>query len=75
MWKKTTSIGIHQCLLNISGDQTVDINITRRWVVCFSNDAIIAAVKQWVNSAGEDFLFIFFMSTICRLLFIAGINA
>ena len=52
--KKTAPIDIQQCLLNVDGDQTVDVSTARRWVVCFSSDAVIAAVKQWVTSA-EDF--------------------
>jgi len=28
---------IHRCLLNIYGDQTVDVSTVRQWVVCFSS--------------------------------------
>jgi len=28
---------IHQCLLNVYGDQTVDVSTVRWWVVCFSS--------------------------------------
>ena len=28
---------IHRCLLNVCGDQTVDVSTVRRWVVCFSS--------------------------------------
>ena len=30
-------------------------NGTVRWVVCFSNSAIMEAVEQWVTSTGEEF--------------------
>ena len=29
--------GIDRCLLNVSGDQTVDLSTVREWVVCFSS--------------------------------------
>ena len=53
-WKKfqpSTYSHIHQCLLNISGDQTVDVSTVRQRVVCFS----CGNKWQWVTSAGEDF--------------------
>lgn len=34
--EKITSIGIHQCLLNIYGVQSVKLSIVRQWVVCFT---------------------------------------
>jgi len=34
---KITLTDIHQHLLNVSGDQTVDVNTVRWWVVCFSS--------------------------------------
>jgi len=37
MQKKMPSTDIHQCLLNIHGDQTVDVNTLRWWAVCFSS--------------------------------------
>ena len=44
-----TPFDIHQCLLNVSGDQTVDLNTVKWWC--------ITAVAKWqqVTSAGTDF--------------------
>jgi len=36
--KQTAPFDIHQLLLNISGEQTVDVSTVRLWVVCFSSD-------------------------------------
>jgi len=41
---------IHQYLMNIYGDQTVDVSAVRSCVVHFRSNTIIAAVKQWVTS-------------------------
>ena len=35
--EKMASINVHQHLLNISGDQTVDVSTVRLWVVYFSS--------------------------------------
>ena len=35
--QKTAPFDTHWCLLNIYGDQTVDVSTVRRWVVCFSS--------------------------------------
>jgi len=35
--EKVAPTDIHQCLLNIYGDQTVDVSTVKQWVVCFSN--------------------------------------
>ena len=35
--EKVASIDIHQCLLNVYGVQTVDMNIVKWWVVSFSS--------------------------------------
>ena len=35
--EKIVHIDIHWCLLNVYGDQTVDVNAVRWWVVCFSS--------------------------------------
>ena len=35
--ENTVPTDIHQCLLNIYGDQTVDVSTLRRWVVRFSS--------------------------------------
>ena len=38
MWKKKNApTDIHQCLLNIYGNQQVDVSAVRLWVVCFSS--------------------------------------
>ena len=58
------AIDIHQCLLNVSGDQTVDVNTVRQWVVCFSS-----------GDCGSPPLVQVFTNAACRLLFIAGENA
>ena len=34
--EKIAPTDIYQCLLNISGDQTMDVSTVRWWVVCFS---------------------------------------
>jgi len=66
MQKKMPSTDIHQCLLNIHGDQSVDVNTARWWVVHFSSD----------NSYGGSPLLVqIFMSMACWLLFIRGQNA
>ena len=36
--KKMAPTDIHQCLINVYGDQTVDVSTVRWWVVCFSTD-------------------------------------
>ena len=36
--EKMTPFDIHQCLLNICADQTVDVSTVRWWVVHFSSD-------------------------------------
>ena len=36
--EKITPIDIHWCLLNIYGDQTVDVNTVKQWVVHFNSD-------------------------------------
>jgi len=35
--EKMAPVDIHQHLLNVSGEQTVDVSIVRRWVACFSS--------------------------------------
>ena len=34
--KKMAPIGIHRCLLNADGDQTVDVSTERQWAMRFS---------------------------------------
>ena len=58
---------IHQCLLNVYGEQTIDVSPVRRWVLYFSSG----------NSNVKDKTFSvrprrFFTSMACRLFFIAG---
>ena len=55
MQEKVAPIDIHQCLLDVYEDQTLDINTVRHGQHFPSNSAIIAAMKQWVTSAGADF--------------------
>ena len=61
---KIAPTDIHQCLLNIYGDQTVDVSTVRCCVLCFS-----------CGDNGSPLLVHIFMSTACRLLFIVGENA
>jgi hypothetical protein len=35
--EKIAPIDIHRHLLNVSGDQTVDVSKLKQWVVCFSS--------------------------------------
>jgi len=35
--EKIAPYDIHRCLLNVYGDQTVDVSTVRRWVVRFSS--------------------------------------
>ena len=55
---KNSTSDIHQCLMNIYGDQEVDVNTVKAGLCrqhFLSNDAIITAVKQGVMSAGANF--------------------
>ena len=56
----------HQCLLNIYGDQPVDLSTVRWWVVLFSCAD---------NDGRSSLLVQVFMSVILSLLFIAGEHA
>jgi len=62
--EKMANTGIHWCLLNIYGDQVVDVSTVRQWVACFSNG----------NDSGSPLLMQIFMSMADRLLFSAGKN-
>ena len=56
--EKMAPTDIHQHLLNIYGDQTVDVSTVKAGLCgqCFpSNDVVVAVVKQRVTSAGADF--------------------
>ena len=44
------SIDSHCHLLNVYGDQAVDVSTVRLWVVSFSSGG-----RQWLTSAGTDF--------------------
>ena len=55
---------IHQHLLNIYGDQPVDVSTVRKWVVHFSS-----------GNSGSPLLMQISMSMACRLLLITGENA
>ena len=35
--EKMAPTDIHWCLLNVDGNQKVDVSTVRRWVVCFSS--------------------------------------
>ena len=64
--EKMVPTDIHQHLLNIYGDQTVDVSTVRRWwVVCFSRG----------DSKSRSSLVQMFTSSACRLLFMAGKDA
>lgn len=58
--EKMAPTDIHQCLLNIYGDQMVDVNTVRWW--CLSSGSKLPPLVQ------------IFMSAACRLLFISGEN-
>ena len=45
MWKKIAPTDIHWCLLNVYGDQTVDVRTVRWWMVCFSSGTSVAKDK------------------------------
>ena len=66
--EKIAHIDIHQCLLNIYGDQTENVSTVRWWVMCFSNGH--SNVKKKFRMAMQIFI-----RVICRLLFIASENA
>ena len=61
--EKMANTGIHWCLLNIYGDQVVDVSTVRRWVVCFSSGNR--------NSQSPPVVQIL-THTACGLFFIAG---
>ena len=52
--EKMAPTDFHGCLLNIYGDQAVDVSTVRQWVVCFSSDS---------NDSGSPLLVQIFMST------------
>ena len=51
-------IGIHQYLLKIYGTKTVNVStvtVEQQGQNFPSDETVMAAVKQWVNSTGADF--------------------
>ena len=60
------SIAIHSYLLNVYGDQPVDVSTVKGWVICFSSGN---------SGSGSPPLAQMLTSAACRLLFIAGKNA
>ena len=61
--ENTAPTDIRWCLQNIYGDQTVDVGMARRWVVCFSSGNR--------NSQSPPVVQIL-THTACGLFFIAG---
>ena len=64
--EKMTPIDIHQHLLNVYEDQTVDMSTVRQCVVCFSSD---------ITDSWSLLLVQIFTGVAYRLLFTAGKNA
>jgi len=62
--EEITPTDIQQHLLNIYGDQTVDVSTVRPWVVYFSSG----------SNSGSPLLVHLFTSTACKLLFTASEN-
>jgi len=56
--EKNSATDIHQCLLNIYGDQTVAVITVSWWVVCFSSGDCNSQLPPLVQ---------IFISTACRL--------
>jgi len=59
--EEVVPIGIHQCLVNIYGDQTVDVSTVRWWVACFSSSKSRSPPLVQIS-----------VSAAYRLLFIGG---
>ena len=57
-------VGVHQRLLNVSGDQAVAVSTGRRWAVRFSR-----------GGSGSPLLVQVCVRAACRLLFTTGKNA
>ncbi len=45
--EKMAPTDIHQHLLNVSGDQTVDVSTVRQWMTCFSSDMKDKPCSVW----------------------------
>jgi len=56
--EKMAPIGIHQCLVNVYRDQTVDVSHVRRWLVCFSSGDSESSPLLQVPEHGMQLLFI-----------------
>ena len=61
--EEVVPIGIHQCLVNVYGDQTVDVSTVRWWVARFSSSKSrspplvqisVSAAYRLVFTAGEN---------------------
>ena len=57
--EKMAPTDIHQCLLNIYGDQTADVSTVRQWIMHFSSSD---------SNSGSPPLMRIFRSVACRLL-------
>ena len=62
--EEMTPLNIHQCSLNVYGDQIVDVSTVGQQMLRFSS-----------GYSGSTLLVEIFTSTACRLLVIAGENA
>ena len=51
--EKMAPTGIHRCLLNIYGDQTVDVNTIMRWVVCSAVAAVTGRTNHVLDSHAD----------------------
>ena len=58
--EKMAPIDIHQWLLNIPGDQTVDVSPVRWWVMCFT--AVVTVM--WKTSPVPDIHSDFYMQAL-----------
>ena len=65
-WKKMAFTEIYLHLLNVYGDQTVDVSTVRWWVLCFSSG---------VSDSESVLLVQIFMNMACRILFTTDENA
>lgn len=64
--EKISPIDIHQHLMNVYGDQTVDVSIVKWWVL---------HINSGDSDRGSVPLVQIFTSTVYRLLYITGKNA
>ena len=59
--EKMAHIDSHQHLLNVSGNQTVDVSTVRQWVVCFSSgdsNSVSLPLGQILMNVARRVLFI-----------------